>query len=443
MARGEGDVRDVGDQNESTPDAYTTPVKLTCLCVVAIALLTPGCDRPKSDDAEPVKGEPKSKEVAPEPTPTADDATATPVAERAAKPEPLSFDRSPPTLTTVDEAARARAKELVEQYDGNFSFQMANRHNALALLHIAHSETDVGLVADALEAIGWAYGPKQDDDDRAFDADYFAVVRYRLGSDEPKIEEGAFKAAKEGMDARPADAGLLAVLVDRAYYHPKLAGRMLAIEALASMKTPNRVVGEVFHHALDESSAPFVALTLERLSFGVGDRLPDQDRLERRLIELMAHDDPGIRGRAAVALADRTPSDDAERARISGLIAPLGADPHGFVRLCSLQARADVKDRKMLPELIALLDDRTKTRFQVEGWVELDGTRGSVTLNHVGMRETARESAVIWLQRATKGQPDAFDPTPLDSSHREASIDRRVQEVKDWAARNAASSKAG
>ncbi len=412
---------------------------------MALVLLAPGCDRPTKDDAEPAKGaaESKDEDATPESKPAADDPTASPSAKPTSKPTPLSLDRTSPSLTTIDDAARARAKELVDQYDGNFSFEVGNRHNALALLHIAHSETKVELVADALEAIGRAYGPEQDDDQRAFDEDYFAVVRYRLGSDEPKIEEAAFEAAKEGMEARPADPALLALLVDRAYYHPKLAGRLLALEALSLMKTPTAEVDAAFHHALGDDSTTFVALTLKRLSFKIGKRLPDQAGLERRLLELMAHDDPGIRGRAAMAFAKRTPRDDAERTRVSGLLASMSRDPHAFVRLCSLEARAYVKDPTVLPELIALLDDRSETMFRAEGWVELDGSESSARLVSIGMRNTVREAAVGFLERATRGQPHAFDPTPVDSSHREASIDRRVADAKDWAAANAALLKAG
>lgn len=388
-----------------------------------LTVLAAGCDRATTAETAGTKPGVESKGE---------------VAKTPAMPEPVTLDREPPTLTTIDEAARTRAKELSDSFERSFSYQVGNRHNALALLHLAHTATEVGLVAEALVGISRAYGPKQTDDDRALDADYFAVVRYRLASEDPRIEEAAFVAAQEGMKAVPADPGLLALLVDRAYRHPKLSGRLEALGGLSSMHSPPKQVDDAFVHALDDESASLVALTLEQLGYDIGLRLPDQGRLELRLTGFLTHADPGVRGMAAAALAERTPYDDAERRRIAGLVAPLGRDPHWFVRLCSLDARVEVDDPSVVPALIELLDDQAENAFVIEGWVQLDGSRTSERLSSAVLGDTLSEAAVTLLRRATKGGPNAFDPTPFDSANAVASRKRAVDEAKAWAKDNAA-----
>jgi hypothetical protein len=407
---------------------YGCPVKAPDkLGLVLLAVLVPGCDRETKPDADattqpaPGKGE-----------------TATPPSAAPVMPTPLTLDREPPTLTTIDDAARARAQDLAASFQGHFSYEVGNRHNALALLHLARTATDVKLVKEALEAMAHSYGPKQTEEDRAFEADYFAVVRYRLASDEPPIEEAAFKAAREGMAAEPADPALLALLVDRAYYHPKPEGRVLALVALDKMRSPTKEVENAFHHALHDESTALVTLTLTVLGYSIGGMLPDQARLEQRLLELVVHADPGVRGMAAVVIADRAPYDERERTRLAGLIAPLGADPHWFVRLCALAARVDLDDPSVLPALVAMLDDQTKNELRVEDWVDLDGSSKSEVVYSGIYGDTLSIAAVRLLADATKGQPHAFDPTPPDFHDMPSSHRRALAEAKAWAEQNAA-----
>lgn len=395
--------------------------------VALLVALAVSCDRSTSTETSETKPTEQSKGA------EGEVASPAPVI-----PKPVQLDREPPTLTTIDDAARTRAKELTDLFDGRFSYETGNRHNALALLHLAHTATDVGLVTASLEAISRAYGPKQTDDDRAFDADYFAVVRQRLASDDPRIEEAAFEAAKAGMEAVPMDAELHAVLVSRAYHHPKLSGRLAALDALSKMKSPTKDVDDAIMHALDDESTALVALTLDLLGYPLGEKLPDQGRLEQRLTGFLTHSDPGVRAKAAQALADRTLYDDGERRRIAGLLAPLNDDPHPFVRLCALEARVEVDDPAVLPLLIERLDDQTATELSIEGWVQLDGSRDSETLYCSAGDDTASELAVWLLKRATRGEPHAFDPTPIDSQNPEASHKRTVDEAKAWATANAA-----
>jgi hypothetical protein len=407
---------------------YGCPVKAPGkLGLLLLAVLVLGCDRETKPDTDattqqaPGKGE-----------------IATPPPAVPVMPTPLTLDREAPTLTTIDDAARARAQDLAASFKGHFSYDVGNRHNALALLHLAHTAPDGTLVAQALGAMARSYGPAQTQEDRVFDADYFAVVRYRLVSDDPQIEAAAFEAAREGMAAEPADPALLALLVDRAYYHPQPEGRVLALVALDKMSSPTKEVENAFHHALHDESPALVTFTLKVLGYSIGWRLPDKPRLERRLLELAVHADPGVRGMAAVVLAKHAPYDERERKRLAGLIAPLGADPHWFVRLCSLAARVQLGDQSVLPALVAMLDDQTKNELRVEDWVQLDGSSKSEVVFSGIYGDTLSIAAVRLLADATKGQPHAFDPTPPDFHDMPSSYRRALAEAKTWAEHNAA-----
>lgn len=333
------------------------------------------------DDASSTKPAP-APPAAPTPKPTVEPAPAPPAPVKpapAAEPtvaprKTLALDATPPKLAPVDEGTKAKAEALVGRVDGlSFPYEVQrDTTNAKAFLHLAHTAEAANVVAAALRGMATTYEPTPKADVPAVDADYHAVVAYRLASTDPAIASAAFEAAHDSTKVEPPNAAVVAALVEIAQHHENLAARHLAIDALSEMKSATGPVQAAVLRALEEPSVAFVALSLEAMTF-LFVQFVDRAALMKRLTTLLASPDAGVRGQVVEVLTQMG-RDDADRKELVTLLLPLLDDPHPYPRAAAAYAMGVMRHMQAAAKLVAMFDDLEPAKFRIEGWANLDGS---------------------------------------------------------------------
>lgn len=327
-----------------------------------------GCDDTGSAKPAPqVPVEPAPAPAPVEPTPALQPPTPAPR-------KTLALDANPPKLAPIDEATKAKAESLVGQVDGlSFPFEVGHDvANAKAFLHLAHTAEAPNVVAAALRGMATTHETTPKPDARLVDADYHAIVAYRLASPDLTIASAAFEAAHESTDVEPPSAAVVDALAEIAQYHENLTARYLALDALREMSSPTGPVQAAFLRALDEPSLPFVALSLEAMEY-LSVKLVDRAALMTRLTTLLASPDAGVRGQVAEVLTQMA-RDEADRKELVKLLLPLLDDPHPYPRAAAAYGMGVMRHEPAAAKLVAMFDDLEPARFRVEGWANLDGS---------------------------------------------------------------------
>lgn len=325
------------------------------------------------DDAGSAKPAPRVP-VEPAPAPAPSEPTPAPQPPTPAPRRPLVLDATPPKLAPIDEATKAKAESLVGQVDGlSFPFEVERDvANAKAFLHLAHTAEAPNVVAAALRGMATTHATTPKPDARLVDADYHAIVAYRLASPDPTIVSAAFEAAHDSTDVEPPSAAVVDALVEIAQYHENLTARYLALHALSEMSSPTAPVQAAFLRALDEPSVPFLALSLETMDF-LAAKFVDRAAVMTRLTALLASPDAGVRGQAAEVMTQMA-RDEADRKELVKLLLPLMDDPHPYPRAAAAYAMGVMRHLPAAAKLVALFDDLEPAQFRVEGWANLDGS---------------------------------------------------------------------
>lgn len=349
---------------------------LLSLCVGFV-----GCDDTGSaKPAPPVPVEP-APQVKVEPTPQVK-VEPTP-APQTPTPEPrkaLALDATPPKRAPVDDATKATAESLVGRVDGlEFPYEVERDvANAQAFLHLAHTAEAPNVVAAALRGMATTHATTPKPDARLVDADYHAIVTYRLASPDLTILSAAFETAHRSTDVEPPSAAVVGALVEIAQYHENLTARYLALAALSELSSPTGPVQAAFLRALDEPSLPFVALSLDAMAF-LSVKFVDRAAVMTRLTTLLGSPDAGVRGQAAEVMTQMG-RDDADRKELVKLLLPLLDDPHPYPRAAAAYAMGVMRHMPAAAKLVAMFDDLEPARFRVEGWANLDGSASDESL---------------------------------------------------------------
>ncbi|MBK7156776.1 MAG: HEAT repeat domain-containing protein [Sandaracinaceae bacterium] len=287
---------------------------------------------------------------------------------------------APSALVVLSDAERARVPEvLAELRNGSFSRSVVIRDNARVLLWLAETSTDPSVTTAALRGLltTWTHSPRYAERMALVSPEYATIVLRRMGDDHPGVQAAAIKASIKCLLGESPHTGVAARLSELATRHPSAAGRLEALEALwhssVIVETPSHIAP--FVAALDAPEPWLVSGSLFRLgAFGAG--WPDQGTLRARLRELLAHVDPGVRGRAATALSTIVGPQDADRDAVAQAILPLLRDAHAYPRSAAATALAWLDYRPAVPELVALLDDSASNVYDLRDFTLLDGTPG-------------------------------------------------------------------
>lgn len=381
----------------------------------AACLLVSGCDDAKAPEQTPTPTQADAKTTDSKPGPPNTDEPAPAVADSGGTaetepvdatttnkpsgvelPEKLGLDTTRPTLSFADEVTKAAAAELAKEIDGlKFPYRLVKvEANALAFLHLAHTADDVAEATAALDAIATRYSSRNTNGSRKVDANYHAVVAYRLASDDANILTAAFGAAKHSAETVPPDEKVLGILVDRAHHHPSLSGRFLALDVLHRVRAMSGAIQAAFEHALTETSPQFLALTLDSMEH-TGDKMAKRDAFEQTVVAFTKHEEVSVRGAAVAVLANMRGSDE-QRDRIASVLLPLLDDPAPSVRAEAVYAMGAMRRVETAAKLVELLDDTGATRLDVDGWTNIDGSASRPTLG-VSMSNTVGSVAVMAL----------------------------------------------
>ncbi|MCB9661492.1 MAG: HEAT repeat domain-containing protein [Sandaracinaceae bacterium] len=302
------------------------------------------------------------------------------------RPVPQSPAEPQAALVQLSGHERERIPEvLAELRAGAFSRSAMVRDNARIFLFLAETASDDEVVAGSLRALRstWTHSPRYERQMALLTPEYGAVVRLRLHDERPVVQAAAIEAAEKTLLTDPPDERVAEELAALALAHPDPAGRLAALEVLWNVTTL-RTHPESMRPYVDALSAQqpwLVSASLFRLS-GFGAAYPDAANLRARLIELLGHDDPGVRGRAATTLSSVVGVADPARDAAGRAIEPLLRDEHPFVRSAAATALAWLDQRTAVPAIVALLDDSARDTYDLRGFTRLDGTPGF--LHHDG-----------------------------------------------------------
>jgi hypothetical protein len=222
-------------------------------------------------------------------------------------------------------------------------------------------------------------------------------------------------AARTGLRAEDPHEMAAAFVLAGALMVDEPSGTDLAREVVALVSSKDPAVRYEAFAALDRSSwgtdpdavaavadllqatEPWlVTEALRLLRFRAGG-VADPSLLRERCVLLLGDLDPGIRGRAALALARLVP-DDPELPR---LLVGLLVDDHPFTRSAASEAVGDLGYLPAAHALVANIDDQRPNTWDMLPFERLDGTM--VVQHHVGsLFERVDDAFLRSLQRVTE-----------------------------------------
>ena len=336
---------------------------------------------------------------------------------------------APPLPTIVLEPAQAqRAEGLIAHIDdGQFAGAEQVRANARLFLYLAASDHDASVIAPSLLAMSHFFTFRGDDTEsrELADLQYIQVVRHHLESSEPTVQGAAMRAAGVITSVATLDAQLSEAandvnqkLAEYAANHPSPAGRYEAIAALvaestsrerdrsppretsmASRMPPEAVAA--FLTSLDASEPWVVSIALLGIE-SVAPQHPDRATLVTRLVELVSHEDPGVRGRAARALPAAAAGQQALIDRAVAALLPLLEDASAYTKSEAMTALAALDHRPAIHLIMPMTTDSTSNVYRLRGFTNLLGEPG--TAYHNGSQSRRLDDAALSAIRTYAAQ---------------------------------------
>lgn len=341
----------------------------------------------------------------------------------------------PITITaTLDDAQKAAAEALKPQAK-NGGFPSAERkkdENALIFLTLAAANGEPGVTAAALDGMTETWGAN--DKSKAthkVDADYVAVVRAHLDSADNVVRARAIMAAKKVLLSPAPDVGVVDRLADIASNDANPAARFAVLDVLwtkPDWEKDAKLAG-VYLGALSAKEPHLVSEALFRMIHDNG--LVNKAEIQPKVEGLLTHADPGVRGRAALALMEVARTDD-ERTAAVAKITPLLADAAPFAKAAAAVALGHSKNTSVVASLMPLLDDKSDNTYDITGWTELDGSAGR--LHHdASAWSRVDEAALLAIKGVTSSKGvDKYEMRKIESKTSAADIDAAVGECKAW-----------
>jgi tRNA A-37 threonylcarbamoyl transferase component Bud32 len=374
-------------------------------------------------EASPEPGPGKQLQTAPEKPPVA--AFTDGAAKDAPEAIPISY--------TLDEEQRTTADELLSRMkNSRFKYSDLKQVNAKIFLALAAESPGDTLRAPAtLHAISstWTHYKKTKDKE-SVNEDYRMVVRAYLGHPDGATLAQAIKAARYCILDDPPDPETIEKMV-AVHENSGAAGKYAILKQLQfySGWSKNEKVAKLYIDALDNPEPWVVSQALHAWKIGIFNA-PDKEQLLKKFEVLLKYSDPGVRGRAAIAIGNGAYSTE-EKEWAGPLLMNLLDDKHPFTRSAAASALGRVKYHKALPKLVTLLDDKEKNTYDIGGWEQLDGTSGSV--HHDGSPRSRVDDAVLWSMKfMSRNLKPEFEHTKIDYKTKDKDLDRATQEAKDW-----------
>ncbi len=258
----------------------------------------------------------------------------------------------------------------------------------------AQTSDDPRAIVATLEALGSTYAARSTRKP-APDAELERVLVKHLGSEHDAVVRAALTTARVSLLTEPPQAGVVAAIVELMGKDKATSRRAAGLEALNFLR-PDRRSGDVlsaFQTALDAEQPELVSLGLLALSQSGPSMAgaPDATRtaLGERVIALLGHGNPGVRGRALLVLAELPALVTEEKRFAAGKHALLDRDPYVSAQAADLLART--RKAAAIHGLIELVRDPRAARY------ELRGSSG-LLLHEVPGRRRVAEAALFAIQ---------------------------------------------
>lgn len=307
------------------------------------------------------------EEATAEPPPGVNPPT-TAVAAAAPAPAPPPAPAVPTITLTPEETARvAEITGQVRRH--SFPSSVKTKENAKIFLSLAATATDPNIIAAALNALTSVYthSARYTERRELITPEYVPVVLSRIDHADGQVQTAAISALSTAIAGDVPDATAIARLVQLATSHPSPQGRHEAMDTLwksSTIRTSQEQIAP-YLQALDAPEAWIVSGALFRLT-SFGRNVSDQAAYRTKLRGLLTHTDPGVRGRAAAAIAATLQMNDPERDALGQAIMPLLGDANPYVKSAAANALARMDYRPAIHTIMGLLDDTTRNTYDIQ-----------------------------------------------------------------------------
>jgi hypothetical protein len=210
------------------------------------------------------------------------------------------------------------------------------------------------------------------------------------------------------------------------------ARRYAGLDALNLIRPSRRSenVLAAFESALDAAEPELVSFALLALSQSRASLETAQkalrSRLAARVLELLGHADPGVRGHALLVLAEVPALVPAEARAALGRTAT--TDSAAFVRARAADLLARCGDPSAMHALIGLVADLAPARYELRGFTRLDGSAG-VLVHELPGRKHVAEAALFALVTLSE-RVDGTRPLALTLPERTAAPAELLQSAE-------------
>jgi HEAT repeat protein len=380
------------------------------------------------------------EEAKPKATTEAGEATKPKAVKEEAKPKAAEADAAKEVDTKVEVSAEDAklAQELKGKVkNGQFPYkERSKKENANAFLHLAATHKDEETAAAALQGmtLSWTYS-ERNKKKMLVNEDYKAVVRQHLDSEVPKVLGRAIDASPNAIAGEEPDKAVIARLAEIAMEHKDGAARFAAVDALSRARNfqKNGTITTALYKALQDKEPYVISTALFRLQFA-SYSLKDKRKFFTKARELLKHEDPGVRGRAALFAANAAP--ETEKETLGNNIHAMLDDKEPFVRSAAASALAKLKRKASVHKLMTMLKDDTRNTYDIRSFKKLTGESGWV--HHDGSAWSRVDDAVLYALKTMtwdmKG--DKFEYRKVNYKTKEKDIAGAVKDAQRWYKKN-------
>ncbi|MEM9875264.1 MAG: HEAT repeat domain-containing protein [Myxococcota bacterium] len=330
----------------------------------------------------------------------------------------------------VDPALVKKAEELEKSIkNGRLPREATDdKGNAPAVVYLAKSATEPETRAAGFYGMYSMFASNEKDEKRTMvDDAYRETVLEALDTKtEGKVLAAALKASMRLLGQKPPDDKTVAAVIDLYEKHEKPEGRLEALEVLRNAQAKGDDVKKTYLDAMKAKEAFIVSRALSDAPSSPKEGMMYWDRA----MELLKHEDPGVRGRAAQLIGHLSARDPKKGEEAGKALVPLLEDENNFTKSAAADGLAWAKYMPAVHKIMPLLDNDEENRYDIRGFERLSG--GQSRLHHDGSAwSVVRDAALYALKRMSSKTGERFD-YKVSGKTKKADLDMAVADAKTW-----------
>ncbi|HEY3499569.1 MAG TPA: hypothetical protein VGK73_32990 [Polyangiaceae bacterium] len=332
----------------------------------------------------------------------------------------LRAGSEPPGTTSAPLPTRATARVEPSRplgpgaLEGEPAATPPNESDTKRLTRIAETSADPRVIEAAFADILTTYAARSTKKPGP-DADLERAIVKHVGSDRPGTARAALEAARIALMAAEPRPGVTSAIVDLSSADRPAPRRYAALGALNLLRPDRRdaSVLSAFERALDAKQPELVSFALLALSQSRAslEAAPEATRtgIARRVVTLLGHYDPGVRGHALLVLSEiRQLATFEERYQAAKRAL---TDRDAYVRAQGAELLGRSGEPLAIHLLIEHVRDLSPARYELRGFDELDGRPGTLVHEVPGRKRVAE--AVLFAVLSLSRVLDGSDPLVL------------------------------